>query len=403
MGVVVQRLRENLVSVEIAVIDTQPTASLALIFQGSWSVCNEEVNRLQQTALYEQHEALNAKIVDFAGWAMPIQYPSGILFEARGVRNGTGIFDVSHMGRLRFVGGGAELLLDKILTRNILSLREGRARYGFLCNENGGIIDDVVVSRISSDEFSLVCNAGNRPKVIEWIENWTEGFGNVEITDLTNRTGMIAIQGPTAADVVVEALSIDLKDLGKFRVQQYAYADTLVTFSRTGYTGEDGFEVICNAVDASRLWSDLVDHGAIPAGLGSRDNLRLEAALALHGSDIDESTNPIEAGLSRFVDFDKKFFVGKEALDLILEEGTERTFVGIELTERGIPRSGCALLQDGEQVGIVTSGGYGANIERSIGLAYVRSEFSNLEQELAVDIRGQLITAKIVRLPFYQR
>ena len=358
---------------------------------------------MQQTALYEQHEALNAKIVDFAGWAMPIQYPSGILAEARGVRHGTGVFDVSHMGRLRFLGVGAEVLLDKILTRNILSLRDGRARYGFLCNENGGIIDDVVVSRMSSDEFMLVCNAGNRHHVIKWIEQQMQDIRDVEITDLTNRTGMIAIQGPTAVDLIIEALSIDLTDLRKFRVQEYSYADTVITFSRTGYTGEDGFEVICEAVDASRLWGDLVGQGAIPAGLGSRDNLRLEAALPLHGSDIDESTNPIEAGLSRFVDFDKKSFIGKEALEIILDAGPEREFVGIELTQRGIPRAGCILVYGGEQVGFVTSGGYGANIERSIALAYVRSELSELTQELMVDIRNQLIAARVVKLPFYGR
>lgn len=358
---------------------------------------------MQQTALYEQHEALNAKIVDFAGWAMPIQYPSGILAEARGVRHGTGVFDVSHMGRVRFFGDGAEVLLDKILTRNILSLRDGRARYGFLCNENGGIIDDVVVSRMSSDEFILVCNAGNRQNVIKWIEQQMQDIRGVEITDLTNHTGMIAIQGPTAVDLIMEALSIDLTDLGKFRLQEYSYADTVITFSRTGYTGEDGFEVICDAVDASRLWGDLVNQGAVPAGLGSRDNLRLEAALPLHGSDIDESTNPIEAGLSRFVDFDKKSFIGKEALEIILDAGPEREFVGIELTERGIPRAGCIVLYAGEQVGIVTSGGYGANIERSIALAYVRSGLSELNQELTVDIRNQFIAARVVKLPFYGR
>ena len=356
---------------------------------------------MQQTVLYEQHRALNAKIVDFAGWAMPIQYPTGILFEARGVRRGTGVFDVSHMGRLRFTGGGAEALMDMVLTRDVPSLRNGRARYGFLCNQNGGIIDDVVVSRIGDHEFSLVCNAGNRIRVVSWVNEWAAGIGDVEIEDLTHHTGMIAIQGPSAADTILQALSIDVGHMGKFRVQEFVYAGKPVTLSRTGYTGEDGFEVICDGASAPQIWRALLEGGAIPAGLGSRDNLRLEAALPLHGSDINESTDPLEAGLTRFVDFDKEAFIGKKALASIKELGSERKFVGIELSEQGIPRAGCILRQSGEQVGIVTSGGYGVTIEKGIGLAYVALEFSSLGQELLVDIRGKLIKSRVVALPFY--
>lgn len=356
---------------------------------------------LQYTALYEQHETLKAKIVDFAGWAMPIQYPTGILAEARGVRSGTGVFDVSHMGRLRFTGAGAEVLLDMIFTRNVRSFRDGRARYGFLCTENGGIIDDVVVSRISKSEFNLVCNSGNRSRVDDWIKHWADGIENVEMVDLTYDTGMIAVQGPTATETILHAFDIDVTHLGKFRVQDYFFADNLVMVSRTGYTGENGYELVCHAGDTSKIWDALILAGAMPSGLGSRDNLRLEAAFPLHGSDIDESTNPIEAGLERFVDFDKESFIGKEALNSIQEIGVHRKFVGIELTSRGIPRSGCVLYHSDEQVGIVTSGGYGANIGKSIGLAYVAVGFADLGQELLVDIRGQWVNARVVALPFY--
>jgi len=356
---------------------------------------------VEQTALYEQHKTLNAKIVDFAGWAMPIQYPTGILAEARAVRQGTGLFDVSHMGRLQFAGTGVELLLDTILTRNVLKLRDGRARYGLLCNENGGIIDDVIVSRMGEHKYSIVCNAGNRSIVVEWAEKWAQDAENVKIEDVTYRTGMIAVQGPTAGITILRSLDIDVGDLRKFRVQEYAYADKLITVSRTGYTGEDGFELVCDAMDASQIWNDLVEGGAIPCGLGSRDNLRLEAALPLHGSDIDESTNPIEAGLARFVDFDKESFVGKKALESINEGGLDRKFVGIELNARGILRSGCILYESDIEVGIITSGGYGANIEKSIGLAFVATGFAALGQKLLADIRGQLVEAQIVSLPFY--
>jgi aminomethyltransferase len=356
---------------------------------------------VQQTALYEQHKRLNAKIVDFAGWAMPIQYPTGILVEARAVRQGTGLFDVSHMGRLQFTGTGVEILLDKVFTRNVLSLRDGMARYGLLCNENGGIVDDVIISRVEEHKYSVVCNAGNRSTVVEWIEKWATDAGNVEMEDTTGWTGMIAVQGPNSGNTILRSLDIDVGDLRRFRVQEYSYADKLITVSRTGYTGEDGFEVVCNAMDASQIWCDLVEGGAVPCGLGSRDNLRLEAALPLHGADIDGSTNPIEAGLARFVDFDKEQFVGKKALDSINERGLDRKFVGIEISARGILRAGCILYQSDTEIGIITSGGYGANIGKSIGLAFVATGFAELGQELLVDIRGQRVEAQVVSLPFY--
>ena len=357
---------------------------------------------LKRTPLYPAHSSLKARMVPFAGWEMPVQY-TGILAESRAVRSGAGLFDVSHMGRLYISGPQAIGLMDWLVTGTASNLQEGRARYAMICNASGGIIDDTVFYRQSEDCYLLVCNAANRQQVVPWIQRWaTERFPNASIDDRTEATAMIALQGPSAAQLLGLLSDLDASGLRYFSSAEGAVASRPAFIGRTGYTGEDGFELIVAAADASKIWDGLMDGGAVPCGLGARDVLRLEAGLALHGNDIDTSTTPLEAGLERFVRLDKEF-VGVEPLRRQSEAGPKNRLVGLHVQGRSIARAGSPILSNDKLIGKVTSGTYSPTLDRNIAMGYVLVELAHLGEQIQVDIRGRLVMAEITQLPFYSR
>lgn len=368
---------------------------------------------LHHTALYESHVAAGARLVPFAGWEMPVQY-RGVIAEVRAVRTDAGMFDVSHMGRLNISGSGAAAFMDSLVTFSVKTLATGRARYGFILADNGGILDDVILYHTQhedgSDLLRLVCNAANRETVTAWMGRRLAAFPGVSVTDHTAETALVAVQGPRALEVM-DGLSLgDPKPsaLRPFGADTFPLALGGVTtegfIGRTGYTGEDGVEVALDAADGPRLWAALAAAGAAPCGLGARDVLRLEAGLRLHGSDMDATTTPLEAGLERFVNMDKGLFHGRDALELQEEdEGPHRLLVGLRLLGGGVPRHGCAIVSGGSAIGKVTSGTYSPTIDTGIAMGYVPTEQSTPGNRVHIDLRGRLVEAEIVELPFYRR
>ena len=357
---------------------------------------------IRQTSLYDTHLALSARIVPFGGWAMPIQYDS-ILQEARAVRSNVGLFDVSHMGRLKIQGSGAAPLLSRVLSVGAISMRPGRARYCLICNEDGGIIDDCIVYRNADEDFLLVPNASNTGTVIDWLNRWNTRPDTASITNITAETAMIAVQGPQAIPMLNEITAHDISSVLPFNTISTQVDGMDAALAHTGYTGEDGFEAILDAGHAARLWTLLVERGAASCGLGARDVLRLEAGLLLHGNDMSVDTNPYEAGLERFVRPDRRGYVAREALLRIRDEGVERKLVGFFMTGRGIARHGHPICRDGRVIGEVTSGSPSPLLDRNIGLGYVPADYSAVGTRLQIDIRGRLVDAEVTTLPFYIR
>ena len=360
-----------------------------------------------RTPLYSTHLALGARIVPFSGWDMPVQY-SGTVAEVRAVRSAAGLFDVSHMGHLYVSGPRSAEFLDWVLTGGAASLRVGRAQYCMICNESGGVIDDTVFYRLDDDRYLLVPNAANRDEVVSWFQRWIdEKFpGGCTVDDRTVTTGLIAFQGPGTAEVLDQVCSFDGGEppstMRPFSWQEGDFLGKPVFAGRTGYTGEDGFELVVAATDADYIWHSLMDQGAVPCGLGARDVLRLEAALPLHGHEIDRHTTPIEAGLERFVRFDKEY-VGSEALRQQWEQGVERRLVGLTLPGRSAPRSGYRVLSQDEEIGHITSGTYSPTLDMSIAMGYVSERYAAPGQELEVEMRGRIAKANVVILPFYTK
>ena len=359
-------------------------------------------DNLRQTALYDTHIALGGRIVPFGGWAMPIQYDS-ILREARAVRSNVGLFDVSHMGRLKIQGAGAAPLLSRVLSFGAKSMRPGRARYCLICNQDGGIIDDCIVYRNSEEDFLLVPNAANTVAVIDWLARWNTQPNTVSITNITTETAMIAIQGPQSIPTLNEITTDDISSVLPFNTIRTRIDGIDAMLAHTGYTGEDGFEVILPAEDAAGVWRLLVEQGAASCGLGARDVLRLEAGLLLHGNDMSVDTNPYEAGLDRFVRPDRRGYVAREALLRARDNGVQKKLVGFFMTGRGIPRHGYAIRHYGRNIGEVTSGGPSPLLDSNIGLGYVPADYSAVGTHLQIDIRGRLIDAEVTSLPFYSR
>ncbi|MBI4307468.1 MAG: glycine cleavage system aminomethyltransferase GcvT [Chloroflexi bacterium] len=357
---------------------------------------------LKRTPLYTTHLNLNAKMVPFAGWDMPVSYPSGIIAEHRAVRSSTGIFDVSHMGRLELRGSAACSLLDKVLTVDTPRLPVGRGRYTFVLREDGGILDDCIVYKLGPERFLLICNASRRDDVVNWLVQWMPPEPP-KLIDRTEGTVMIACQGPTARDTVVGLLDSDLDNLMPFGCSELDVAGKRILAARTGYTGEDGMEIIAPAEMSNILWERLREKGATPCGLGARDTLRLEAGLRLYGQDMDTSTNPLEAGLARFVDLSKASFIGRDVLLMTNERGVTRKLIGFEMVGHSIPRHGYAILHEGQQVGTVSSGSYAPTLNKNIGMGYVPTALSALGATLFVDVRGRPVEAMVVRMPFYSR
>ena len=360
-----------------------------------------------QTMLYQEHVDLGARMVPFGGWDMPVQY-SGIINEVRAVRTASGIFDVSHMGRLYISGPRAGQFLDRMLTGSATNLRTGRARYCLICNEGGGVIDDTIFYSLGDDRYLLIPNAGNRPAVIDWFNRWidAEFSGDVQIDDQTEETGLIALQGPGAAQLLDGLCQLSggepPSSLRFFTWGQGKLSNHEVFIGRTGYTGEDGFELSMPREAAASVWNSLKEAGALPCGLGARDVLRLEAALPLHGHEIDPDTSPIEAGLERFVRHEGNY-VGQPVLAVQRENGTDRRLVGLTLPGRSAPRAGYPILAHGQETGRITSGSFSPTLDTSIALGYVLAGHSEPGTFLEVDIRGRTAAAEIVPLPFYTR
>jgi len=361
---------------------------------------------LKRTPLFAKHEALGARLVPFAGWEMPIQY-KGISLEHQAVRERVGLFDVSHMGELELRGDRALELVNSLITNDIARAADGQATYTCCCNEAGTVLDDLIVYRRAANDVLVVCNASNRAKISAHFAAAANGV--CEFADVSDRTALLALQGPEALAVLKRAgVSLDLASLKTFRFAQGSVAGVRCVIARTGYTGEDGVELFCAWDDAVALWDALLsagsDAGIEPIGLGARDTLRLDARLSLYGNEIDETTNPLEAGLGWVVKLDKPDFRGKAALVAIKERGLTRVLVGFEMTGRGIARHGYPLCDaEGKELGQCTSGGPSPTLGKSIGLGYVPLASSAIGNELFVDCRGKKIPARIVKTPFYKR
>jgi len=362
---------------------------------------------LKWTPLHGEHVRLGARLVPFAGWEMPVQY-EGVAAEHTAVRERAGLFDVSHMGELWVTGPGAVTAVDALVTNDIGKGGDGRATYTCCCNEGGTILDDLIIYRFTSDRVLVVPNASNRDKISAHFAERLRG--RVGFEDASDRTALIAFQGPKAVEILAGAGpgSDVAAALPSFRVKDTTVAGKPVTLARTGYTGEDGVEIFCANDDAVAIWTALLDagtsSGARPIGLGARDTLRLEARLSLYGNEIDETTNPIEAGLGWVVKFDKGDFVGKAALAKVKAEGTSRKIVGFEMTGRGVARHGYPLkTSGGELAGICTSGAPSPTLGKSIGLGYLPEASTAIGTEFLVDCRGKDISARVVPTPFYKR
>lgn len=355
---------------------------------------------IPKTALYQQHVDLGARMVEFAGWMMPVVY-SGIVEEHLAVRSHAGLFDISHMARLSFSGDDALALLEKVCTNSIATMKDGQVRYSLICNEHGCILDDVLVYKWPYG-YSMVVNASNRAKIVAWLDVHKAGM-KVDINDQTMDTAMIAVQGPKAVAMVKSLTEIDPGSLKYYFAAATRCMGQQCVLSRTGYTGEDGVEIMIGNQYADALWDELETLGAKPAGLGCRDTLRLEAAMPLYGHELSESIDPLQAGLSWAVKFDKGAFIGKTA---ILERQQKKDLpvrVGLELEGKRPAREGCNIQHNGINVGLVTSGTFTPTLQKSIAMGYVPRELSAVGTVLSIDIRGTAQPAKVVKLPFYTR
>lgn len=359
---------------------------------------------LKRTPLHEEHVRLDARMVPFGGFAMPVQYPAGIRAEHRAVRTAAGLFDVSHMGEFRVRGPGAVEAVSRVTTNDPAALSVGQAQYSTMCREDGGIVDDLVVYRLGEEDLRLVVNAANVGKDWRHLRDRTAD-ADVDLADESGEVALLALQGPRARQILAPLASVPLEPIGfyRFAVGEVAGVDGIV--SRTGYTGEDGFELYLPAKDAPTVWRALLEggeeQGLVPAGLGARDTLRLEMGYALYGHDIDEKTTPLEAGLGWLVKLDKGEFVGREALLRQEESGVRRRLRGFELVERGFPREGYPVRYGGEEVGPVRSGTVSPSLEVGIGTVYLPSG-AETGDPLAVVIRDREVEGRVADTPFYR-
>jgi aminomethyltransferase len=353
-----------------------------------------------RTPLYEWHVAHGGRMVDFADWDMPVQYTS-IVEEHNAVRTAAGLFDISHMGRLSFGGPDALDLIQQVWTNDAASMKDWQARYGLVCNEQGGIRDDVLVYRWPYG-WAMVVNASNRYKIVSWLIEH-KGQRNAQVQDQTLATCMVAVQGPGAAELCRGLTDADPAGLAYYHAAATRYHGNQCVISRTGYTGEDGFEIMLGAAHAVELWEDLVSRGARPCGLGARDTLRFEAAMPLYGHELSETTDPFQAGLAWAVKLDKGEFIGREALARRRQDPTERKRVGLELDGKRIAREGARVLRDGQEVGKVASGTFSPTLNKALAMAYVDPACAAVGTTCDVDIRGKPTPARVVALPFYRR
>jgi aminomethyltransferase len=361
---------------------------------------------LKRTPLFPVYAQSGAKTIDFGGWELPVQF-SSIKEEHEAVRTRAGLFDVSHMGEIEVKGKDSLAFLQKVMTNDVAKLTNGRAQYSLMCYENGGTVDDLLIYKKADDDYLLVVNAANTDKDFEWLKQHV--FGDVKLTNVSEETAQLALQGPLAERVLQKLTEVDLSQIKFFGFRDDVDIQGIKALvSRTGYTGEDGFEIYCRAEDAITLWQAILEagkeEGVLPCGLGARDTLRFEATLPLYGQELSKDITPIEAGLGFAVKTNKEVdFLGKDVLKKQKEEGTLRKLVGIEMIDKGIPRHGYPIFSGDEEIGVVTTGTQSPTFKKNIGLALIKTEFSALDTEVEVDIRGRRLKAKVVATPFYKR
>ncbi len=359
---------------------------------------------LATTPVTSRHRELGAKLAPFAGFEMPIQY-SGIRAEHQAVRERVGLFDVSHMGNLDVSGPGAAAFLDKLTLNHVAALEPGAVHYTAALNPQGGILDDLLINALPGGGYRVVINASNVGKIVSWMGQ--HAGSDVSLNNRSGETAILSLQGPAAARVADSVTGTDLSSLASFRGREVTWQGETFYASRTGYTGEDGFEFYPPAKATGALWDALLAagkaEGILPVGLGARDTLRLEAGLSLYGHELSENTNPLEAGIGWVIAWDKGDFMGRAALEAVKQAGLPRKMVGLMLEETGIPREGCAVFEGDREVGRVTSGTLSPTLGKGIALAYVQSECAERERRLAVDIRGSRKACTVVNRRFYQR
>ncbi|OIK11759.1 glycine cleavage system protein T [Bacillus sp. MUM 116] len=362
---------------------------------------------LKRTPLFETYKQYGGKTIDFGGWELPVQF-SSIKEEHEAVRTKAGLFDVSHMGEIEVKGPDSLSYLQKMMTNDVSKVKDGGAQYTAMCYENGGTVDDLLVYKIEDHHFLLVVNASNIKKDYKWLEDHLEG--DVAIKNLSEQTAQLAIQGPIAEKVLQKLVNeTDLSQIGFFKFQQEVIiTDKKALVSRTGYTGEDGFEIYCKSEDAVDLWNAILEagkeEGVLPCGLGARDTLRFESVLPLYGQELSPEISPLEAGIGFAVKLNKEAdFIGKEALKAQKENGLPRKTVGIDMIDRGIPRHGYPVYKGEELIGEVTTGTQSPTLKKNIGLVLIPTQYAELDTEVEVEIRGKRLKAKVIPTPFYKR
>ncbi len=358
---------------------------------------------MRRTPLHNRHKALGARFVEFGGWEMPVQY-SGIIDEHNAVRQRAGLFDVSHMGEVEIRGPRAFETVQHLTVNDAARLSDGQAQYSILCLPSGGVVDDIMVHRLSPERFMICVNASNIQKDSEWMR---DNAGGAEVIDRSDEFALLALQGPRATSILTKLTQLPLATLPRFGFSEAPVAGRTTLVAHTGYTGEDGWELYCDPGDAAALWDAILDAGSddnlAPAGLGARDTLRLESALPLYGHELDDTTTPLEARLGWVVRLAKEEFIGRESLLRQKERGVDRQLIGFAVTGRGIARQGHRILHEHQEVGIVTSGTMSPTLGKAIGLGYVAPKYAGIGDNLEIDVRGRQVAAEIVRLPFYKR
>ncbi len=360
---------------------------------------------MKKTPLYQVHQDLGGKIIEFGGWALPVQY-SGVLDEHHTVRNAAGLFDVSHMGEITVKGPEAGKYIQRIITNDISRINNNQVIYTPMCYPDGGVVDDLLIYKFNNENYLLVVNAANTEKDYQWFRSNLQEEAVIE--NISDKVAQIAIQGPKAGNVLQKLTRINLADISFYGfLDKIELAGIKALVSRTGYTGEDGFEIYLSPVDAPVLWLKLLSagekEGLKPAGLGARDTLRFEAALPLYGQEISEDISPLEARLGIFVKLDKEEFIGKEALKKQKEQSPERKLAGFEMLDRGIPRHDYRVRFNGKDIGYVTTGSYSPTLNKNIGLALLESEHVQVDKTIEIIIREKPLKARIIELPFYKK
>lgn len=364
---------------------------------------------LKQTPLNAVHRALGGKMVDFGGWDMPINYPAGMIAEHLRTRTHSGLFDVSHMGEIHVTGKDAIAFVNRLCSNDVTKLVDGQAQYSALTRESGTVVDDLLVYRLAEDRLMLVVNATTTEKDWEWITSHKKDE-DVELRQASVEYCQLALQGPDAVSILQKLTDTPLDEIKYYHFREGRVDGVQSIISRTGYTGEDGFEVYADAARAEQLWNKILDAGnygtetgTLPCGLGARNTLRLEAGMSLYGHEINDDVNLYEANLGWVCKLAKGDFNGRDALAKVKEEGTTRKLVGFEMIERGIGRDGYDVYVDGVKAGYVTSGGPAPFLRKNIGLAFIPTEYAIIGKEIEIDVRGKLVKAKIVPVPFYKR